>query len=289
LGNKATVYISEPLAGETAYQVTVPASVEDAEGHNMGTDYTFSFTTGELSCENAADYFEPNDSGNEGTEIEIPCTYPVLSSCGASERFDYFIFTVEEAVKVTFNLQRVGGDGGAYWVANFHRHPYQIYAITDSLRTTAEMSDYYTFQPGTYNLRTGKQDDDEEIVFYSLRIETSAPCADDIYEDNDFTFDAAELLPGVYEDLVSCYKDADYYFVSLDGGETITATATHTSGTSPSGGLYIRDPDYDLVAQDEGIGNPLNASWTAAATGDYWISVGWHFVEVEYTLNIEVD
>ena len=75
----------------------------------------------------------------------------------------------------------------------------------------------------------------------------------------------------------------------LDEGQTITVTATNTSGTSYSGGLYIMDPDYTVVAQDEGIQSTLSASWTATADGNYWISAGWYFAEVEYTLDIDVD
>ena len=50
LGNKATVHVATGLAGATAYQVTVPTSVKDIEGHRLGTAYTFSFTTGPATC-----------------------------------------------------------------------------------------------------------------------------------------------------------------------------------------------------------------------------------------------
>ncbi len=289
LGNTATVYISEALAGETAYEVTVPTTVKDEEGHSLGTAYTFGFTTGPLDCAGAMDYLEPNSATNEVADIEIPCTYPVLSSCGASDRYDYFSFTVEEAVKVTFRLERVDEGPAVSWVAGFQRTVYQIYAVSDSLRTGGEVSDYYTFLPGTYLIRTGKQDEDDEIVFYRLTVETSAPCADDIYEDNDFSFEATPIGPGHFEDLMSCYRDLDYYSIDLTVGQTLTVTAANVSGGAVDGGVYILDPDYTLVAQDRGTDSPLGASWTATEDGTHRFRVGWPSAEVEYTMDVEVD
>jgi hypothetical protein len=288
LGNKATVYISEPLAGETVYEVIVPASVKDAEGHSLGTDYTFSFTTGALDAANAADYFEPNDATNETTDIEVPCTYPVLSSCGGSERKDYFRFTLEEAAKVTFRLERADGGPAVRWSCSFVRRPYQIFANGDSLRSGEEVSDYYSFLPGTYLLQVGKQDEDEEIVFYSLTIETSTPCADDVHEDNDFSSEAAPIDPGYYTDLISCYRDIDNYTIDVTAGKMLIITGDNVSGRTVKGGVYIYDPDWNLVAKDEGTHNPLSAAWTATMDGTYMFSVGWPLDEVEYWLMVEV-
>ncbi len=289
LGNKATVYISEALEGETAYEVTVPAAVTDEEGHSLGTAHTFSFTTGPVTCDNAADYFEPNNATNETADVQIPCTYPVLSSCGASERYDYFGFTLEEATKVTFRLQRVDGGPAVRWSSAFLRGVYQIYSMSDSLRTGEEVSNYYSFLPGTYTLRIGKQDEDAEMVFYSLMIEASAPCTDDAYEDNDFAFEAAPVTPDHYEDLVSCFKDSDYYAIDLTVGQSLTVIATNVSGGSVDGGIYILGPDYTTVAQDRGTHSPLSTSWMATAAGTHRFSVGWPLGEVEYTMDVEVD
>ena len=289
LGNKAAVYVSEPLTAETEYDVTVPASVEDAEGHSLGTDYTFSFTTGILNCENAADYHEPNDATNETAQIEIPCTYPVLSSCGADERRDYFSFTLEEPAKVTVRLMRIDAGPGVNWSTSFQRGVYQIFAFGDSLRSTQETSDYFTFNPGTYKIRTAKQDEDEEIVFYSLTVETSAPCPDDAHEDNDFSFEPAPIEPGSYTDLVSCYRDNDYYSIDLTVGERLVVTADNVSGYTLEGGIFIFDTDYQAVAEDWGDHNPVSTAWTATVDGTYRFSVGWPLGEVEYWMTVEVE
>jgi hypothetical protein len=289
LGNQATVYISEALAGETAYEVTVPAAARDEEGHTLGTAYTFGFTTGPLTCDNAVDYLEPNSASNEVADIEIPCTYPVLSSCGGSDRYDYFGFTLEEAAKVTFKFQRVDGGPAVRWTAGFQRTVYQIYSMSDSLRTGEEVGNYYSFLPGTYTIRTGKQNEDEEIVFYSLTVEASTPCADDAYEDNDFAFEGTPIAPDHYENLVSCYQDGDYYVIDLTVGQSLTVTAYNVSGGSVDGGIYMVDPDYAPVAVDKGTHSPLSTSWTATAAGTHSFSVGWPEAEVEYTMDIEVD
>lgn len=288
-GNKATVYVSEPLAAEIEYEVTVPASVKDAEGHSMGTAYSFSFTTGALSCENASDYLEPNDATNQTSHVAIPCTLPVLSSCGASERRDYFSFTLEEASKVTFRAQRVGVGSPVPWSTTFSRGVYQIFANGDSLRADEEVSDYFSFLPGTYTLRAGKQNEDEDIVFYSLTIETSAPCPDDAYEDNDFAFEAAPIGLGEYTDLMSCHMDLDYYSVDLTAGETLTVTAENLGAGVLEGGVYIYDPDNTRVARDYGTHNPLSTLWTAAEDGTYILLVSWPMGEVEYSMTVEVE
>jgi len=289
LGNRATVYVSEPLAGETAYEVTVPASVKDAEGHSLGTDYTFGFTTGTLDCENAADYLEPNDATNQTSHVAIPCTLPVLSSCGAAERRDYFSFTLDEAKTVTFRVQRAGGGPPVPWSTTFSRGVYQIFANSDSLRADEEVGDYFSFLPGTYTLRAGKQNEDEEIVFYSFTIETSAPCPDDAYEDNDFSFEAAPIGPGEYTDLISCYMDLDYYSIDLTAGETLTVTAENLGAGVLEGGVYIYDPDNTRVARDYGTHNPLSTLWTAAEDGTYILLVSWPMGEVEYSMTVEVE
>jgi hypothetical protein len=190
---------------------------------------------------------------------------------------------------VTFRLQRVDGGPPANWAVNYQRHPYQIFGYWDSLRTGEDLTDYYSFLPGTYTLRIGKQDEDEEIVFYSLTMETSEPCQDDTYEDNDFTFEAAPMEPGYYPSLMSCYKDLDYYSIDLTAGQTLTVTGENVSGEVFYGGVYILDPDYQTVIQDLGTDNPLSASWTAVVDGTYSFSVGWYVGEVEYSLNVEVE
>jgi len=172
LGNKATVRVATGLAGETVYPVTVPTSVKDIEGYRLGTAYTFSFTTGPATCDNAADDFEPNDIAPESKIIEIPCSHPVLSSCGGDERADYYDFTVGEATTATFRLRRVDGGPAVRWAVSFQRHPYQIFSVRDSLKSTEEVTDYYTCSTGIYTMKIGKQDEDEEIVFYSLALET---------------------------------------------------------------------------------------------------------------------
>jgi hypothetical protein len=176
-----------------------------------------------------------------------------------------------------------------HWSSHWLRRPYQIYANSDSLRAQEEVSDYYSFLPGTYILTVGKQDEDEEIVFYSLTMETSTPCPDDVYEDNDFSFEAAPIGPGNHTGLMSCYRDIDNYAIDLTAGETLTVTAENMSGQTFNGGVYIYDPDFTLVVKDEGTHNPLSASWTAAADGSYMVSVGWPLGEVEYSMAVEVD
>jgi hypothetical protein len=289
LGNKVTVHLAAGLAGETAYMVTVPSSVKDAEGYRLGTAHSFSFTTGPATCDNAADDFEPNDSPTESVSIEIPCSHPVLSSCGGDERADYYDFTVEEAAEMTFRLRRVDGGPSVRWAVNVLRHPLVIFSVYDSLKSTEEVTDYYTCSAGTYTLKVGKREEDQEIVFYSLALETSAPCVDDSYEDNDNVFEAPMLPPGHYDNLISCHNDNDFYGVDLTAGQTLTVTASNVSGGSPYGSTSILDSGYRIMDIDSGTHTPLTTSYTAAATEVHWVKVTWEYSRVEYTLDIEVE
>jgi hypothetical protein len=289
LDNKAEVRLAAPLAGETVYQVTIPTSVKDVEGHGLAQAYTFSFTTGEASCLNASDEFEPNDIAPESASIEVPCSHPVLSSCGADARADYYDFTVEQSATVTFRLRRVDGGPAVRWAVSFQRHPYQLFSISDSLKSTEEITGSYSCEPDTYTLRVGKHDEDEETVFYSLELEASAQCADDSYEENDNAMEASIILPGFYEDLISCYHDYDFYGIELIAGQTVTMTVENVSGGEPDGYIYILDSGYRIKASDSGTHTPFVASYTAASSEVHWLKATWDNDRVEYTMDIQVE
>ena len=132
-------------------------------------------------------------------------------------------------------------------------------------------------------------DEDEEMVFYSLAVETSAPCMDDTYEENDNVFEAPMLLPGHYDNLISCNHDNDLYGVALIEGQTLTITADNVSGGSPNGYTSILDSGYRNMDIDRGTHTPLTTSYTAVATEVHWVKVTWDYQAVEYTLDIEVE
>ena len=88
----------------------------------------------------------------------------------------------------------------------------------------------YSFLPGTYYVAVWKYYVDHHYVVYDLRLETSEPCPDDAYEDNDFRYDATPMIPGQYDSLRACYLDADYFAVEVESGQTLTVTMAQVTG-----------------------------------------------------------
>lgn len=95
-----TLYLDTLLVPETVYQVNVRSSIKSSGGEPMAADFDFGFATGPLDCEHIEDYLEPNDDFASATSIELDKVYPVLSSCGGSERYDYYRFVVETTAKI---------------------------------------------------------------------------------------------------------------------------------------------------------------------------------------------
>ena len=116
--------------------------------------------------------------------------------------------------------------------------------------TGAERASHFSFNPGTYVLRIFGHDD-PVYVLYDLVLETSAPCEDDEYEDNDFIDEAVPIAPGTITGLRACWLDADFYTFDVVAGQTVTLTATqHQHDGSPDSRMRIYDPSGSGVSGD---------------------------------------
>jgi hypothetical protein len=194
---------------------------EDLAG-NAIEPFTTTMTTGALDCAHLGDRFEPNEEAAEAAEIMTDTLHTGLATC--LDDTDMFRFSVADTLMVTAKTHIVYADDNG-WQIYWERQDGVTYVATmgTSAETGETPSFHYTFLPGTYCLRLWSYDREERIV-YDLELETSPPCQDDIFEDNDFEDQATAITPAIYEGLTGCYLDADWFSFFVMGGETITLT-----------------------------------------------------------------
>jgi hypothetical protein len=129
--------------------------------------------------------------------------------------------------------------------------------------------------------------DGPEVIAYDLVLETSAPCQDDRYEENDQPGQAVLVTEGLIEDLRGCFKDRDYFDIELGAGETLTLTVTQATSVDAWGGIYLWGPP-GRVAEDRALGGPLRVSYTVDQDWTCRWNVTWDGDGIEYTLDVDV-
>jgi hypothetical protein len=286
----ATVTVDSMFMPETVYEVKVVSHVMDTDGSNLAEDYTFSFTTGPFDCGHIQDRFEPNDDVATATPIELNTTYSLLSTCGAEERRDIYRFTVYDTVmvtattdvsycdtiKISFLEEFLRSDGG------------ELSSAGTSINIPGSFTWHYSFLPGTYHFSIGKYHPDQYTAAYSLTLETSEPCQDDAYEDNDLFDEAAALTAGSYTGLRGCKTDQDYYSLELTEGQVLTVTYTQTSEPQVLRRLTIYDAEErELFRRQESASQTVGAH-NITSTGTYYIGFFFWSDNIVYDLDIEV-
>jgi hypothetical protein len=287
-----TLYLDTLLVPETAYTAMVKSSVKSTAGNSMLGDFDFAFTTGPMDCAHLEDYLEPNDDLATATPIELDTVYPVLSSSGGDERFDFFRFDVEATSQVKVVTKCIYVDTTSVsWFRQFWREEDHQYGWTSSgVAPGDEKSFRFTFHPGTYYVEVRKYADDHHCVAYDLEVLSLPPCEDDAYEDNDFLEEATPVTPGTIPNLKGCYLDRDFFSIHLDTGQTLTATATQVTDFYATRRMKIFNPaghskiDTTFAAQ----GVPISRSWTAEEDGTHYVKVRWWTDGIIYDLDIGV-
>lgn len=287
-----TVYLDTLLLPETAYTAIVKSSVKSSGGDSMLTDFDFAFTTGPMDCAHIEDYLEPNDDIASAAPIELDTVYPVLSSSGGPERYDFFRFDVETTSKVGVVTRCVYTDTASVgWYIQFWREEGYDYGWMSTSTTPGQEKSYrFTFLPGTYYAEVRKYDDDHHCAAYDLEVQTSSPCEDDEYEDNDFIEEATPVTPGTISNLRGCRVDRDFYSIHLDTGQTLTATATQVTDFWVTRRMKIFNPaghvKIDTTFNAQGV--PVTRTWTAEEDGTHYVKVRWWTDGIIYDLDIDV-
>jgi hypothetical protein len=289
------LYLRRILEPNATYNVIVNSSVSTTAGDSMLTDFTFSFTTGPMGCEHLEDYLEPNNSISSATPVELNRTYPALGLCSGDDGVDYYEFTVESATRVLAKARFVYSDttAGVHSTVALRRgegddERYAWSTTTLDIWNTNLAG--FSFFPGTYYVEIRKRSSDERVVAYDLHLETSDACPDDTYEDNDFIDEAAPISEGTFSQLRGCFADQDFFSISLLSGQTLSVTATQTTGFSTTCQITIFDPSGDSVASTH-VGahsEPIGESWTGTETGTHYFMVKWWSNDLVYDLDVDV-
>jgi len=280
--HRAVCFPDSTLAALVSYTVSCSDAVTDAAGNALESPWSASFTTGPADCAHLADRFEDNDILADAITLERDVWCRTLTEC--DEDGDYFRFTVDDTAKVRLEcFMRYVADGS--WYTEFFRADGESYTWTSSGPTSGETTvRTYTFFPGTYYVRAlGQQ---ASHTLYDIKWSMGAPCADDLYEDNDFVDEAAAITPGTYEGLRGCWVDRDYFAVEATAGQTLTATATSTyTGTRR---MRISDAQGTQLAYYNGPNEPSTVEATITTTGTHYVMMRVWSDDVTYDLTVEL-
>ncbi len=270
-------------AVETVQELVVSDEITDEDGNPLASEHETSFTTGTLDCEHLVDRLEPNSTVVDGVVLETDRLYRTLSIC--SDDVEHYFFELQEPAKVTVKAQFVYAE--ATWRTDFERTdgvPYEAWttggAVTGGERTFA-----YSFPTGLHGVKIYSPSEPIYIL-YDLTLETSAPCEEDQYEDNDFREDAVPVTPGLIEDLRGCYLDPDYFSFDVTSGQTVTVTATqHTGATTCR--IRIFDPAGTQTSDTEPQ-SPLSLSAVMTESGTCEV-MAMFWGERDYDMEIVVE
>ena len=258
-------------SAEASHVLVITANVADADGNALSGPDTTEFETGPFDCDHLDDYFEPNGSTTAATPIVLDHTHHTLATCGDDE--DFYSFTLAEPTRITARTAISHADSIA-WQLQFMRRDEETYATHGTTARTGETADLqFSFNPGTYYLKLFSSDD-EDMVLHDLTLETSAPCPDDAYEDNDFRDEATPVALGTTESLRGCYLDADWYSFDLAAGDSldVTITADAYEGNQTKS-FHLIDPDGDPIGAFITHFNPVTFSFRTQGTGTHCLMI----------------
>ena len=277
------------LAVDTWHNLMISGHVADEAG-NYYEGGTTSFQTGDVSCDNLLDRLEPNDDTASATVTELNEWVRTLTLCQGRIGYDYFVFTLEETAKIYAWSAIKHSAVDQNWVTGFHRADGELYIITGTGADPGQTTGWYcTFLPGTYWVSVSSGESAPwDYALYDFKLETLPPCRDDAYEDNDFIDQCAQIQPNAIHELVGCNVDADWFWVDLALGQTLTVTVT-TNDIYTGRRLKIVDPTQVQVAYYNGQNDPASVSFTATRSGTHFFMTRFWRDSTQYELNVEVD
>ena len=287
---KVTAELSELLEPETEYRVMVSSYCADMDGEPLDSDYTFDFTTGDFGCDGLEDPFSTSKTIATASRVDLDHRYRLVPSCGGDENMHVFKFTLDEATKITTHYTIVDADTSKLsWRFRYMREDGLDYYAAGSGVTLDSYYDYqaaYSFLPGTYYIKTGKTYGTGHTAVYELLLETSSACVDDAYEDNDFFDQATPVTEGSYN-LRGCSVDKDYLSIELEAGQQLDVTLSYEL---PEADYIISVYNSSQVemARYMRYANPFSFSYTAGASGTYYVVMFFWTDDHDYSLDFDI-
>ncbi|MEW5855245.1 MAG: PPC domain-containing protein [Myxococcota bacterium] len=143
---------------------------------------------------------------------------------------------------------------------------------------------------GRHVLRVFAPSSVPSAVAYELEVSitpANTGCTDDPFEDNDTQGTARSLATGNHAAQI-CVGDDDYFKLSLNTGDALSATITFDSAVADLD-LYILGPDGTVLDGSEFGENQEQVTWTAASAGEYAVRVaGYLDAEAPYQMTLTV-
>ena len=284
---RAATFTPDTLyAAESWFDVVVSDGMTDDDGNPLGAPETLSFQTGVFDCAHLDDHMEPNDSIGDAVSVELYRTYRTLTGCGSDT--DFYRFTLQETAKILPLAEFKHADNELCYVY-IRRADGGDYSYIGSRTDTGDfIGGSSTLLPGTYLIEVVGEGGYEGYVVYDFSLDTTDPCEDDTYEDNDFFDEAAPVAPGTLTGLIGCRLDRDYYAVDLNAGERLTATIETVAPTATTRWYKIHDPSEAELDFYSGTGNPATITALAPTTGTYYIMVRYWTDGIVYDIDIEI-
>ena len=283
-GDTLTIVPDSLFLPEREWTLTIDG-VTDLAG-NAAETFVTTFETGPFEPQYLADWMEPNDGLTLGTLLLADVRYPSLSTC--EEDTDFYKVTLIDTLKLTATTT-IAHAAGEQWEMSWSRSDGSLYAThVSNVRSGDTASLHYSFLPGLYYLQIHSPDF-EEMILYDLEIESSEPCSDDPYEDNDFQDEAYELEhDGLHTGLTGCYLDADWFKIDVLEGHHITIVAD-MRGYMGTRRLEILEPGGDsAVLQTDGEStSQLDLEATDFGTA-YFMVMTWSD-GIDYDLGVALD
>ena len=277
------------LAVETWHDLIITSDVADEAGNHYEGGTT-AREHQEGIVRHLLDHLEPNNDLAGATIIGLNEWVHTLTQCEGRADYDYFQFTLDETAKVhaTSAAKHCIEDLG--WVTEFRRADGEFYVNSGTTVSPGETRGwYYTFMPGTYWVSIHATDSEPwEYALYDFMLETEEPCRDDEFEDNDFIDQCAQIQTNESHDLVGCMVDADWFWVDLELGQTLTVTVT-TNSAFTNRRLRICDTSQTQVAYFNGMDDPASVSHTATGSGTHFFMTRFWTESTQYELDVSVE
>jgi len=277
-------------AVSTPHQLIVTEDVTDADGNALAEEHSTAFTTGPLDCEHLLDHLEPDDDIAGATTIGLNKWVHTLTQCEGRTDRDYFRFTLDETTKVHARAMFKYCIEDVNWVTEFRRSDGELYVNSGTGTSPGETRGwYYTFLPGTYWVSVYATDQGPwNFILYDFMLETDEPCRDDELEDNDFFEERAQTTANESYNLVGCMVDADYFWVDIEMGQTLTVTVT-TNSAYTNRRLRLYDTSQVQVDYYNGMDDPASVSYTATGSGTHSFMTRFWTDGTEYEMDVVVE
>jgi len=242
-----------------------------------GNDYDLELDVGvPPDCEDA-DPLEPNDDPDHAPRIEAG-TFDGLRLCrpdsGFAEDWSALHLDAGESVTVALDFAHADGDIDL----QLQTPDGGVVASSTSITDHEEVT-YTAVTSGTFLVRAWLYADIGATVGagYEMTVAVAPPaqpCGDDLYEQNDTRAEAALVpAPQLVTGLTVCFRDADWYAVAVEAGQTLSVSLSQFSNADGDIDVRLLSPDGAVVDASTSTADHEEVQAVAPRSGLYRVHV----------------